>query len=59
MTFMTDVAAGRASYADIFDYIAEWKKQPEATRPELHTYLGMTAEQYQTWVEDSITGHTG
>jgi len=53
---MDDYLAGRTDGLDIADYIIAWHEDDTIpTFPaqqgyvDLATYLGMTAEQYQTW----------
>lgn len=50
-TFMDEYRAGRATADDIDDYIDAWHTDPNPFGPKLHTYLGMTWEQYKRWVE--------
>lgn len=60
MTFMDDLRAGKVSPEDVNVYIDEWHWTPEDGLP-LHSYLGMTYNQYAAWVQDpdSLTGAYG
>jgi hypothetical protein len=53
-TFVDDVLAGKATAADIHDYIAAWHDAPDGSseaKVELHDYLGLTWNEYQLWGE--------
>ncbi len=50
-SFMDDYRAGRASADDIDDYIDRWHAEPNPWGPKLHTWLGLTWEQYKQWAE--------
>ena len=50
MTFLGDYLAGRAEPEQIHDHIDDWHDHPDFA-VSLHTYLGMTLEQYAAWVE--------
>ncbi len=51
MTFLDDVHAGRIHPDRIDDYIDRWHDEPSPFGPKLHTYLGLTWEQYKTWCQ--------
>lgn len=48
------VLAGRASYADIDDFITAWHQAPDdsaAARMEIYQFLGLSWEEYRLWGE--------
>ena len=55
-TFMDLYASGRASAAEIDDFIDHWHNDSIA-RPDdrvpLEAFLGMTAAEYEAWVHDA------
>lgn len=52
MTFMELYLAGKVSLDDIEDFIDAWHFSD--SNKELHEYLGMTMEQYSSWL---TSGH--
>jgi hypothetical protein len=44
--------AGRATVAEIDDYVARWHNGLAGQDCQLHEYLGMTWEEYARWVLD-------
>ncbi len=53
-TFLELAMKGQVRPEAIDDYIDDWHASLEATC-DLHDYLGMTADEYARWVEDSTT----
>lgn len=49
VTFVDDVLSGRARASDVYDYVDAWHDGD--SNLELHTYLGLTWNEYRTWVE--------
>ncbi len=49
-SFIEQVMDGQASCADVDDFVDRWHEGDSTT--SLHEYLGMSAEDYGTWVED-------
>ena len=50
MNFIEAVIAGQAHVDDIDDYVDEWHNS--ATTLKLHEWLGMSRDEYGTWVDD-------
>ncbi len=52
-TFIDKCLKGEASLDEIDDYIDAWHDGITPEDIELHTYLGMTWDEYSLWVRDS------
>ena len=52
-TFIDKCLSGDAFLDEIDDYIDAWHDEATSDEIELHTYLGMTWEEYCLWVNDS------
>lgn len=48
-TFLVDYRAGRVRAEEIDDYVARWHDLPGWWGPKLHTYLGLTWDEYKRW----------
>lgn len=55
-TFMDDVGAGSATPDQIDDYIDNWHDSAENGTP-LHTFLGLTWDEYKRWAENGALPH--
>lgn len=51
MTFVQAVKEGVANIDEIYDWIDRWHESPTDDGP-LHTYLGLSWEQYGLWIQD-------
>jgi hypothetical protein len=51
--FIDMCRTGEAQPEDIDDFIDEWHDNPGSI--PLYTFLGMTKEEYSTWVEDATS----
>jgi len=52
-TFIDKCLDGDALLDEIDDHIDAWHDESTSDEIELHTYLGMTWEEYSLWVDNS------
>jgi hypothetical protein len=48
-TYMDRLLSGRALLGEVDDYVDAWHSDPSTE--DLHSYLGMTWDEYSVWVE--------